>query len=70
MNRKHAPDQRCAVEHCGRPAIVADLCGLCYQAEVRWSKRTPAERARRVRQLNKFKARMARIRAPHLRSVK
>lgn len=67
---KHAPDQRCAVAFCGRPAVVADVCMLCYQAEVRWAKRTPAERADRARQLKKFQARMLRIRAPHLRRVK
>lgn len=70
MRHKHAPDQRCAIPHCGKPAVVADLCRLCYSSEVRWSKRTPAERAARQRQLSKFQARMVRIRAPHLRSVK
>lgn len=69
-NHRHAPDQRCSVPFCGRPAVVIDLCRLCYQAEFRWSKRTPAERANHVRQLNKFKARMERLRAPHIRRVK
>jgi len=70
MKTKLKPSMTCEVDGCDREATICGLCGPCYQAEYYWQKKGIAERRKRRKNLEIFSARMERLTAPKLRSVK
>lgn len=71
VNVRHEPGERCCIPFCDGVATVLHMCNACYQAELKWAARKPWERAKRLRQVQKFEARMERLKpvGRHLRSV-
>ena len=60
----------CEVPGCTNEAVAAGLCANCYQVELYWGKKTPAQRRARMKQLELWESRMERMLSPRLRSVK
>lgn len=65
----------CKVPGCIRAAVAVGLCGACYQWEIKWAKRTPAQRDARQEQLSVWQRRFDRLtvsnnKRRHLRVVK
>jgi hypothetical protein len=59
------------VDGCENLALIHGLCGACYQSEIYWSKKKPAERAERRKHLTKLQSRQSMYSGkPHLYIVK